>query len=336
MQALHERSELTGLRSLLQADTPQLFLTVDRDKAQQLGVSITDVYDTISYLTGGNYINDFTRNGKTYRVVMQAQAQFRDTPESLANGWVRSSSGEMVPVASLVTVERTSGTDSLKRFNGYLAGQFIGNAVQGVSSGEAIQTVEDVARRVLPQGYSVEWSDQAYHEKRIGASANLALLYGLLMVMLILAALYERWSLPLAVLMAVPFAMLGAFLSLLLRDMANDIYFQIGLLVLIGLTAKNAILIVEFAQQLMEENATLTPAQAALKAAKLRLRPILMTSAAFILGVLPMVMATGPGASARQSMGTGVFGGMLLATIIATALVPVFFTWFVRHRKERH
>lgn len=336
MQALHERSELTGLRSLLQANTPQLFLTVDRDKAQQLGVSITDVYDTISYLTGGNYINDFTRNGKTYRVVMQAQAQFRDTPESLANGWVRSSGGEMVPVASLVTVERTSGTDSLKRFNGYLAGQFIGNAVQGVSSGEAIQIVEDVARRVLPQGYSVEWSDQAYHEKRIGASANLALLYGLLMVMLILAALYERWSLPLAVLMAVPFAMLGAFLSLLLRDMANDIYFQIGLLVLIGLTAKNAILIVEFAQQLMEENATLTPAQAALKAAKLRLRPILMTSAAFILGVLPMVMATGPGASARQSMGTGVFGGMLLATIIATALVPVFFTWFVRHRKERH
>lgn len=334
MKALSERSELTGLRSIMRADTPQLMLTVDRDKAATLGVSVDDVYNTISYLTAGNYINDFTRNGKTYRVMMQAEGQFRQKPEDLGGGWVKASNGTMVPVASLVTVERTSGTDSLRRFNGYLAGQFLGNATQGTSSGEAIQIVEDVAKEVLPPGYTIEWVDQAYHEKRIGSSTSAAFGYGLLMVMLILAALYERWSLPLAVLLAIPYALLGALSSLWLRAMSNDIYFQIGLLVLIGLTAKNAILIVEFAQQIMEEEG-LSPVDAALKAAKLRLRPILMTSAAFILGVLPMVIATGPGASARQSMGTGVFGGMLMATFISTIFVPVFFTWFVRHRKKR-
>ena len=187
----------------------------------------------------------------------------------------------------------------------------------------------------MPPGYTIEWVDQAYHEKRIGSSTSAAFGYGLLMVMLILAALYERWSLPIAVLLAIPYALLGALSSLWLRSMSNDIYFQIGLLVLIGLTAKNAILIVEFAQQLMEEK-NLTPVDAALEAAKLRLRPILMTSAAFILGVLPMVLATGPGASARQSMGTGVFGGMIISTFVATIFIPVFFTWFARHRKKRN
>lgn len=335
MQALSQRPELTGLRSIMRADTPQLLLTVDRDKASSLGVSLDDVYDTVSYLTAGNYINDFTRNGKTYRVMLQAEGEFRQKPENLGSGWVRASNGTMVPVASLVTVQRTSGTDSLRRFNGYLAGQFLGNAVKGTSSGEAIQIVEQVAAQVLPPGYTIEWVDQAYHEKRIGSSTSAAFGYGLLMVMLILAALYERWSLPIAVLLAIPYALLGALSSLWLRSMSNDIYFQIGLLVLIGLTAKNAILIVEFAQQLMEEK-NLTPVDAALEAAKLRLRPILMTSAAFILGVLPMVLATGPGASARQSMGTGVFGGMIISTFVATIFIPVFFTWFARHRKKRN
>lgn len=334
MAALRARPELTGLRSLLQADTPQLQLTVDRDKAASLGVSVSDVYNTVAYLTGGNYINDFTRNGKTHRVMMQADKAFRTTPESLAEGYVKSSAGTMVPVASLVSIERIAGADSMRRFNGYLAGQFMGNATQGTSSGEAIAIVEQVAREVLPDGYSIEWVDQAYHEKRIGSSAANAFGYGLLMVMLILAALYERWSLPLAVLMAIPFALIGALSSLWIRGMSNDIYFQIGLLVLIGLTAKNAILVVEFAQQIIEEE-NLSPIDAALKAARLRLRPILMTSLAFILGVLPMVIATGPGASARQSMGTGVFGGMILSTLIATLFVPVFFTWFVRTRKKR-
>ncbi len=334
MRALTSHSELTGLRSMLRADTPQLMLDVDRDKAAKLGVSIDDVYDTVAYLTGGNYINDFTRNGKTYRVMMQADGAFRQRPEDLGNGWVKASDGTMVPVASLVQITRSTGTDSMRRFNGYLAGQFMGNATPGTSSGEAIRLVEQVAAASLPPGYTIEWVDQAYHEKRIGSSTSAAFGFGLLMVMLILAALYERWSLPLAVLMAVPYALLGALASLWLRAMSNDIYFQIGLLVLIGLTAKNAILIVEFAQQILEEQ-DLSPAEAALKAARLRLRPILMTSAAFILGVLPMVVATGPGASARQSMGTGVFGGMLAATLISTIFVPVFFTWFVRRRSSK-
>ena len=216
--------------------------------------------------------------------------------------------------------------------NGYLAAQFMGAAVEGVSSGEAIRIVEEIAEEILPEGYGIEWTGQAWHEKRIGASSSTAIFFGLIIIFLILAALYERWSLPIAVVLAIPYAVLGAFVSLWFRGAANDIYFQIGLLVLIGLTAKNAILIVEFAVLKMEEG--LSVFDAAIEAAHLRLRPILMTSLAFVLGVMPLVFATGPGAAARHSMGTGVFGGMLAATFIATIFVPVFFTWFVRKNKS--
>ena len=238
----------------------------------------------------------------------------------------------MVPISSLITTERTSGASSFSRMNGYLAGQFSGAAVQGYSSGEAIQIVEETAAEVLPEGYTIEWTGQAYHEKRIGSSSAQAFGFGLLMMFLILAALYERWSLPVAVVLAVPYAFLGAMVALWVRNSPNDIYFQIGLLVLIGLTAKNAILIVEFAAQKMEEG--MSAFDAAVEAAALRLRPILMTSAAFVLGVVPLLLATGAGASARHSMGTGVFGGMLAATFISTIFVPVFFTWFAKRSKR--
>jgi len=239
----------------------------------------------------------------------------------------------MVPISSLIETKRTSGAASLSRMNGYLAGQFSGSAVQGVSSGDAIRIVEELAQEALPDGYTIEWVGQAYHEKRIGASSATAFGFGILMMFLILAALYERWSLPIAVVLAVPYAFLGAMVAIWIRGMPNDIYFQIGLLVLIGLTAKNAILIVEFAAQKMEEG--LGPFDAAIEAAGLRLRPILMTSFAFVLGVVPLVFATGAGATARQSMGTGVFGGMLAATFISTIFVPVFFTWFARKSKHK-
>ena len=224
------------------------------------------------------------------------------------------------------------GADSLARMNGYMASQFMGSAVQGVSSGDAIALVEQIADEVLPEGYAIEWIGQAWHEKRIGSSSSTAFGFGLIIVFLILAALYERWSLPIAVMLAVPFAVLGALVSLWIRSAPNDIYFQIGLLVLIGLTAKNAILIVEFAVQKMQEG--MNPFDAALEAAHLRLRPILMTSLAFVLGVMPLVFATGAGAQARHSMGTGVFGGMIAATFIATIFVPVFFTWLARGKKH--
>lgn len=325
-QRLVARPEIASGRSMIQADAPQLYLTVDEAKALAMGVAISDVYDTLGYFMGGKYVNDFTRIGKIFRVIIQADAPYRMTPESLGDLYVRSDTGKMVPLSTLAHVERTSGPESLKRENGFLAASMNVNAAQGYSTGDVIRAV-DTESQYLPSGYYVDWTGQAFHEKRIGSSSAAAFAFGLIIVFLILAAQFERWSLPIAVVMAVPYSVLGALVATYFRGFSNDIYFQIGLLVLIGLTAKNAILIVEFAAQKMEEG--LEARQAALEAAKLRLRPIEMTSMAFILGVIPLATATGAGAAARQSMGTGVLGGMLAATFITTFFIPVFFTWFV-------
>lgn len=325
-QRLVSKPEISSARSMIQADAPQLYLTVDEAKALAMGVAISDVYDTLGYFMGGKYVNDFTRIGKIFRVIIQADAPYRMTPESLGELYVRSDTGKMVPLSTLAHVERTSGPESLKRENGFLAASMNVNAAQGYSTGDVIRTV-DAESQYLPSGYYVDWTGQAFHEKRIGSSSAAAFAFGLIIVFLILAAQFERWSLPIAVVMAVPYSVLGALVATYFRGFSNDIYFQIGLLVLIGLTAKNAILIVEFAAQKMEEG--MEARQAALEAAKLRLRPIVMTSMAFILGVIPLATATGAGAVARQSMGTGVLGGMLAATFITTFFIPVFFTWFV-------
>lgn len=325
-QRLVARPEIASGRSMIQADAPQLYLTVDEAKALAMGVAISDVYDTLGYFMGGKYVNDFTRIGKIFRVIIQADAPYRMTAESLGDLYVRSDTGKMVPLSTLAHVERTSGPESLKRENGFLAASMNVNAAQGYSTGDVIRAV-DTESQYLPSGYYVDWTGQAFHEKRIGSSSAAAFAFGLIIVFLILAAQFERWSLPIAVVMAVPYSVLGALVATYFRGFSNDIYFQIGLLVLIGLTAKNAILIVEFAAQKMEEG--LEARQAALEAAKLRLRPIVMTSMAFILGVIPLATATGAGAAARQSMGTGVLGGMLAATFITTFFIPVFFTWFV-------
>lgn len=325
-QRLVARPEIASGRSMIQADAPQLYLTVDEAKALAMGVAISDVYDTLGYFMGGKYVNDFTRIGKIFRVIIQADAPYRMTPESLGDLYVRSDTGKMVPLSTLAHVERTSGPESLKRENGFLAASMNVNAAQGYSTGDVIRAV-DTESQYLPSGYYVDWTGQAFHEKRIGSSSAAAFAFGLIIVFLILAAQFERWSLPIAVVMAVPYSVLGALVATYFRGFSNDIYFQIGLLVLIGLTAKNAILIVEFAAQKMEEG--LEARQAALEAAKLRLRPIVMTSMAFILGVIPLATATGAGAAARQSMGTGVLGGMLAASFITTFFIPVFFTWFV-------
>ena len=324
---------LTGVRHTAMAESPMLAINVDEAKALALGVSISDIYDTLSALMGSTYINDFTRNGKINRVIMQADAKYRMKPDDLGRSWIRNDAGQMIPMSTLVSWERTSGAETMQRMNGYLSARFMGEAVHGVSSGEAIAEVERIGAEVLPEGYAIGWVGQAFQEKRLGASASTAFIFGIIVVFLILAAQYERWSLPIAVVLAVPFAALGALIATYCRGLSNDIYFQIGLLVLVGLSAKNAILIVEFAAQKLEQGKSVF--DAALEAASLRLRPILMTSFAFVLGVVPLALATGPGAAARQSMGTGVLGGMLVATFIAIIFVPVYFTWFVSKNPVR-
>jgi HAE1 family hydrophobic/amphiphilic exporter-1/multidrug efflux pump len=262
---------------------------------------------------------------------MQADAPFRAQPDDIGRVYVRSNtSGEMIPLKALVGTTSVAGPEQVERYNGFLAAKVLGSGRPGVSSGEAIAAVEQIAAASLPPGYTIAWTGQAFQEKRTGRASVFAFGFAIVMVYLILAALYERWRLPASVVLAVPFAVLGALGMVWLRGMENDIYFQIGLVVLIGLSAKNAILIVEFAQQGLL--AGMEPIQAALQAARLRFRPIVMTSIAFVFGVLPLMIATGAGAAARRSMGTGVVGGMLLATFVATIFVPLFFTLFARRQ----
>jgi multidrug efflux pump subunit AcrB len=261
-------------------------------------------------------------------VQLQAEPEFRMKPDDLGKVYVRSDSGMMVPMSALSKVHNIVGAEQLERYNGLMAAKVLGSGAPGVSSGEAINLVERIAAQSLPDDYQLAWTGQAYQEKRTGSAAIFAFSFAIIMVFLILAAQFETWSLPLAVIMAVPFALCGALLAIFFRGMPNDIYFQIGLITLIGLAAKNAILIVEFATQKLEEG--MSVADAAIEAARLRFRPIVMTSMAFVLGIVPLVIATGAGSAARRSMGTGVFGGMLMATFIATIFIPLFFVWLTR------
>ena len=330
---LRKRQELAGINTFYRPSVPQLFVEVDREKALALGVPVSDVFDALQSTMGALYVNDFNKFGRTYRVQIQADAAYRSRPEDLGSVYVRSAAGDMVPVKALISTKGVVGPDQLDRFNGFIAAKVMGGSAPGVSSGQAITVVEEVAAQVLPQGYYLAWTGQAFQEKRTGQASTIAFIVALLMVFLILAAQYERWSLPVAVLLAVPFAVLGALLAVLVLGMSNDIYFQIGLVTLIGLAAKNAILIVEFAVQNVD--AGMDVATAAIEAARQRFRPIVMTSLAFMFGVLPLALAHGAGAAARRSMGTGVFGGMLLATFVATLFIPLFFTLLGRRKAKR-
>jgi hydrophobe/amphiphile efflux-1 (HAE1) family protein len=321
---LKKQPDLTATNSFFRASVPQLFVEVDREKALSLGVPISDIFDALQSTMGALYVNDFNKFGRTYRVQMQAEPQFRVHPEDLGNVYVRSgTTGEMLPLKSLLQIQPIVGPDQIDRFNGFVAAKVLAATVPGVSSGQGIAAVEQVGRDALPGGYFLEWVGQAFQEKRAGKAAIIAFCFALVMVFLILSANYERWSLPAAVLLSVPFAILGALLAVVVRGMSNDIYFQIGLVTLIGLAAKNAILIVEFAAQNAAQG--MSAFDAAVAASRQRFRPIVMTSLAFVLGVLPLAIATGAGAAARRSMGTGVEGGMLAATFVATLFVPLFF-----------
>ena len=340
IEAMSKEPTLTGLNSFFRPTVPQLKIEVDEAKAISLNVNIADIYTTLQSTMGQFYVNDFNKNGRTYRVQLQAEPEFRMQPEDLGKVYVRSQptgdnpTGNMIPLSALSTVQNVVGAEQLERYNGLLSAKIFGSGAVGVSSGDAIKTVERIAKESMPDGYKIAWTGQAYQEKRTGNAAMIAFGFAIIMVFLILAAQFETWALPLAVIMAVPFALTGALLAVLFRGMPNDIYFQIGLITLIGLAAKNAILIVEFASQKMEEG--MPVGQAALEAARLRFRPIVMTSMAFVLGIVPLVIATGAGAAARQSMGTGVFGGMILATFIATIFIPLFFTWLTDQNHVRH
>ncbi len=331
---------LTGLNSFFRPTVPQLLIEVDEAKALSQGVRIADIYATLQSTMGAFYVNDFNRNGRTYRVQLQAEPEFRMNPQDLGKVYVRSQptvahpSGNMIPLSALSKVSNIVGAEQLERYNGLLSAKVFGSGAPGVSSGDAIKMVERIAKENLPDGYKIAWTGQAYQEKRTGSAALFAFGFAIIMVFLILAAQFETWALPLAVIMAVPFALAGALLAVLLRGMPNDIYFQIGLITLIGLAAKNAILIVEFAAQKMEEGMPI--GAAAIEAARMRFRPIVMTSMAFVLGILPLVVATGAGAAARRSMGTGVFGGMILATFVATIFIPLFFTWLSGKHVRQH
>lgn len=325
IDALNQEPRLAGINTFFRPTVPQFFIEVDEAKAISQGVPIAAIYATLQSTMGSFYVNDFNRQGRTYRVQLQAEPQYRMKQEDLGRIYVRSQSGAMIPLSALSKISTIVGAEQLERYNGLLSAKIFGSGAPGVSSGDAIKLVEEIAAKNLPNNYQIDWTGQAYQEKRTGSAAIFAFSFAIIMVFLILAAQFETWALPLAVIMAVPFALTGALLAILARGMPNDIYFQVGLITLIGLAAKNAILIVEFASQKMEEG--MPVAQAAVEAARLRFRPIVMTSMAFVLGIVPLVIATGAGAAARQSMGTGVFGGMLLATFVATIFIPLFFTW---------
>jgi HAE1 family hydrophobic/amphiphilic exporter-1/multidrug efflux pump len=307
--------------------SPRLYAHVNRERAKALGVPISEVFDTLQAFFGNLYINDFLKFGRVYRVQTEAEAQYRSKPEDISKIYVRALNGQgpsMIPLDTVVTTEYTSGPDPVTHFNGFNTALVLGAAAPGYSSGQVLDALERVAREVLvPQGYGIDWSGISYQERLVGRQSLYAFAFGLLMVFLVLAAQYESWTVPFAVILAVPFGVFGALSAVWLRSMSNDIYFQIGLVTLIGLSAKNAILIVEFANQRYEHG--LSAVDAAIEAARLRFRPIIMTSMAFILGVVPLVFAAGAGAASRQSIGTGVFGGMLAATFLAIFFVPLFF-----------
>ena len=323
MYYAQRNKELTGLSSSLQSEIPQLYFDVDRDKVKMLGVPLADVFSTMKAYTGSVYVNDFNMFNRIYKVYIQAEAPYREHKDNINLFFVKAKDGAMIPLTSLGNASYTTGPGSIKRFNMFTTAVIRGSAAQGYSSGQAMEVMEQIARDHLPDNIGLEWSGLSYQEKKAGGQTGLVLTLVFLFVFLFLAAQYESWTVPIAVLLSLPVAALGAYLGVAICGLENDIYFQIGLVMLMGLAAKNAILIVEFAKVQVDKGGDLV--QSAIHAAQLRFRPILMTSLAFVLGMLPMVLASGPGSASRQAIGTGVFFGMIFAIVFGIVLVPFFF-----------
>jgi multidrug efflux pump len=309
-------------------DTPQLDIKIDYEKALAQGLSISDINSTLSSAWGSAYVNDFVDRGRVKKVYLQADAPFRMNPEDLKLWYVRNSAGQMVPFSAFASTDWSFGSPRLERYNGVPAMEIVGEAAPGKSTGDAMAAIEQMVKQ-LPEGIGIEWTGLSFQERQAGSQAPALYAISLLVVFLCLAALYESWSIPFSVMLVVPLGVLGAIVAATLRGLENDVYFQVGLLTTIGLSAKNAILIVEFAKELYDRGMGLS--EAVVEAARLRLRPILMTSLAFILGVLPLVISTGAGASSRNAIGTGVMGGMISATVLAIFFVPLFFVLVMRY-----
>ena len=331
---------LAGVRPEGQEAGPQLFLDIDRLKARAMGVDLAELNDTLQSSLGVAYINDFVRQGRILRVQMQAEADTRRTPDDILRLPVRNARGEMIPLAELATAKWVVGSPKLDRYNGLPAMKISGNPAPGRSTGEAMAAMEEVAKK-LPPGIGFEWSGTSFEERLSGSQAPFLFGISLIVVFLCLAALYESWSIPASVMLVVPLGIFGAVLAVMLRGLPNDVYFKVGLIAIIGLSAKNAILIIQFARELQDQGMELV--EATLEACRLRFRPILMTSIAFIFGVLPLAISTGAGANSRHAIGTGVMGGMIAATVLAVFLVPVFFVLVrrifpghARHHREKH
>ena len=332
MHYARQAPELTGLSSSMQNDIPQLYFDVDRDKAQLLGVPMSDIFSTMKAFTGSVYINDFNMFNRIYRVYIQADAPYRANRDNLNLFFVRGADGAMIPVTALGTTHYTTGAGTIKRFNMFNSATISGEATHGYSSGQAMDALERIVRERLPENVGIEWSGLSYQEKHEGGQTGVVLALAFLFVFLFLAAQYESWSVPVAVILSLPVAGIGAYLGIWICGLENNIYFQIGLVMLVGLVAKNAILIVEFAKEEVEKGRNII--DAAVTAAHLRFRPIVMTSLAFILGLLPLVFASGPGSASRQGIGTGVFFGMLVAISVGIVYVPFFFVWIYRIKSK--
>jgi multidrug efflux pump len=313
---------IVGVRPEGQEPAPQLQLDINQLKARALGIDPADLNDTLQSALGVAYINDFVREGRTLRVQMQAEAKSRSTPQQILRLPVRNAQGNMVQLSEFASARWVVGSPKLDRYNGIPSMKISGSAAPGHSSGEAMAAMQQVANQ-LPPGFGFEWSGTSYEESLSGSQAGFLFGLSLVAVFLCLAALYESWSVPFAVILVVPIGILGALLAVTMRGLPNDVYFKVGLIVIIGLSTKNAILIIEFARHLQDQGKNLV--DATLEACRLRFRPILMTSIAFILGVLPLAISTGAGANGRHAIGTGVMGGMITATVLAVYLIPVFF-----------
>ncbi len=332
-----QRKELSRVSSSIQNEIPQLYIDIDRDMAKLMGVSVADIFTTLKAFTGSVYVNDFNLFNRVYRVYLQADAPFRATQNNMNLYFVKGNGDAMIPITSLGTTSYTTGPGTIRRFNMYYSATITGEAAHGYSSGQAMNALESIVKEKVNKNIGIEWSGLSYQEKKQSGQTGYVLLLALLFVFLFLAALYESWTVPLAVLLSLPIACVGAFFGITIFGLENNIYFQIGLVMLIGLAAKNAILIVEFAKEQVDKGINIV--DAAINASVKRFKPIIMTSLTFVLGMLPLVLATGPGAASRQGIGVGVFFGMIVAMTIGIVLVPFFFIWIYKIKnflKNRH
>jgi HAE1 family hydrophobic/amphiphilic exporter-1 len=326
------RRGLAGLATTFDARSPQLFLDIDRTKVESFQVPLTNMLQALQGYLGSSFVNLFNKFNQVYQVYMQAQDSYRNTPDDIVNIYTRNLLGDMVPLGSILDVRRTQGAELVTRYNLYPAAPIFGSSAPGYSSGQALTEMEQLASRVLPAGMGYDWTATSYQEKKVGYQAYFIYALSVTLVFMVLAALYESWTSPAAVVLAVPMALVGVLVALLVRGYDNNIYTQIGLVLMIALASKNAILVVEFARDL--HAAGLSVPEAAIEATSRRFRPILMTSFSFILGVVPLLFASGAGAASQRAIGTVVFGGMLASTLLAIPFVPVFYV-VMQHISER-